>query len=556
LTDKKILNFDVESAEIIEDNPDSRFMTAKIQAFSSDKNRHGMYCSEETLQRTASTIYNMPVIYNIVKSLNDFGAHADPDKTLIAGFVVPNSAKFERLPDSRLGFMILTKIWKRYAPKVVEILKRESGQAKVSVEMELIDYAEMDNGLLEMKDFTYLGACLLGQIVKEASQGAHIEVLSFAEENEKYRQDYLLEFSSKYKDIDLTIPENIKKNAEKGLSLYKEMGSGATSVSLATARFIGKNLTISPEKVRHVYKYLNSHKNKPKDKKSPDYISWLMHGGDTAYDWAKDLVEKLEEVDNKRTSYFNESENMGEFSPKEELSVKNEKELEKKEEEMASEEPKEEPKEEEKKEEEMSSEEPKEEEKKEEKMSDEEEPKDEEKEETDEEEEKEEEKTEKMSLDSNLDMAALLAMLSDETEDYAKLVASHQSGTMDYSVLCSAMFTKMCKMAEEMKANTDAYMSENQALKEFKTSVEAERFAFEIESTLSEVGGIMPKEEVINAREDSKNFSVETVDAWKNKTKALAFTFAKTGKTEDKPKKVGLPFVKTDTMHSSSPWKR
>jgi hypothetical protein len=552
LIEKKFLNFDVESAEIVEDNPDSRFMTAKIQAFSSDKNRHGMYCSEETLQKTAHTIYNMPVIYNIVKGSNDFGTHAEPDKTLIAGFVVPNSAKFERLADSRLGFMILTKIWKRYAPKVVEILQRESGQAKVSVEMELIDYAEMDDGLLEMKDFSYLGACLLGQTVKEASQGAHIEVLSFAEENEKFRQDYLKEFSSKYDGIDFNIPINIKKNAEKGLKLNKEHNLGATSVSLATARFIGKNETISPEKVRHIYKYINAHKNKPKDKKTPDgaYMSWLMHGGDDAYEWAKNLVEKLDEADNKKTSYFGELEdslieekyvkNVGENSPKEEF-VKDEKDV-KQEEEMSEDKPEE-------KDEEV---------KEEEKMAAEDEKKEQEEEKSEEEEEKKEEEkeTEEMSLDANLDMAALLAMLSDETEDYAKLVASYASGSVDYKVLCSAMFAKMCKMAEEMKSKTDAYMSENQSLREFKTSVESERFAFEVETTLNEVGDIMPKDNVAEAREDAKNFSIETIDAWKNKTKALAFSFAKEKKTEDKPKRVGLPFVKSDSAVSSSPWKR
>jgi predicted DNA binding CopG/RHH family protein len=156
----------------------------------------------------------------------------------------------------------------------------------------------------------------------------------------------------------------------------------------------------------------------------------------------------------------------------------------------------------------------------------------------------------------NLDMAALLAMLSDETEDYAKLVASHESGTMDYSVLCSAMFTKMCKMADQMKANTDAYMSENQTLKEFKADIESKQFAFEVESTLADVSKTMPKDEIEKAKEDSVNFNINTIDAWKNKTKAIAFSFVGDKKVEDKPKRIGLPFIKSDTAVSSSPWKR
>ena len=50
----RIVNFDIDSAEIINDDPTSQFCIAKIQAFASDKNRHDLFCSEETLKRTSN----------------------------------------------------------------------------------------------------------------------------------------------------------------------------------------------------------------------------------------------------------------------------------------------------------------------------------------------------------------------------------------------------------------------------------------------------------------------------------------------------------------------
>lgn len=612
----EIIQFDIEDVDIVEESDSSQFATLKIDAFASGGNRHGLIISEDTLKKTSRSILEKPIVWLFDKVRQDATSHSDLE--IPCGFVPQTSPiEYRTLPDGRIMMTVWGKVWKRYSGKIVDIFKRDGKKKSVSVEMEVLDHVYNEKtGLSEILDFAYLCITILGEGVRPAIPLAHAEMVAFASKEKEEYEKAILEFSSKYDSVDFTIPEIIKKNAEKGLELNKKYNLGATSVSLATARFIGKNEFISPEKVRHIYKYVNSHMNKPRNKKTPDgaYASWLLHGGEEAYEWSKILVEKLEEIDNKKTSYFGEivtfpydslkdinpslkgidppinlsqaneiarqadaigadkggwgiaissfkkshkvedghwvkKENMGDASPKEELSVDDEKDVKEKED-MATEEPKDENKEEEKEKgeskEKMSAEESKDGEK--------EEQENEKSEERDEEEE--EPKTEKMSLDSNLDIAALLAMLSDETEDYQKLVASHESGTMDYSVLCSAMYNKMCKMAEEMKSKTDAYMSENQALKEFKADIESKQFAFEVETVLSEVSKTMPKDEIEKAREDSVNFSIESIDAWKNKTKAIAFGFIENKKVEGGSKKIGLPFMKSDAKVSNSPWKR
>jgi hypothetical protein len=588
----KIINFDAESSEIVNENPDSRFLTAKIQVFASSKNRHDMVCSEEVLQKTAPTIYDVPIVYNIEKYLDDFGSHTDPDKSLITGFIAPNSAKFERLPDGRLALMVFARISKRYSPKVVEILKRDNGNKKISVEMELIDSAIRDDGLTEMLDFTYLGACLLGESITEACEKSHLEVLSFAEENKKVIQEYNLEFSNKYYDVDFTIPQSVRKTAQKSLDEHKKNGGNATSVSLAMARFLAKNEKITPEKVRAMARFFNS-------KVERDTLTLGFFGGSTGSKWAKEIFAKLEEADNKQLSYFGEDgetitfpydslkdapENMkkldgvpltleqvnqivkvadaigvdkeknGYAIAKDQFKkthrvenghwVKKEKSMSDEEFTMKTELESNKPGKEDMS---MNDEEKKLEEEKDmavEKEEPEEEAKKEKEEVPEEKKEEEDEKKENMSLDANLDVAAMLAILEDETETYKKLVDEHKMGSVNYSSLCSAMYAKMMAVSKKAQEDKDAYMAENDELKKFKADVLGQRFAFEVESTLSEASeDNIPKDKIDEYRERSKNFSLENINVWANEVIADAHRYSKGKKPSDGINRMALSWV-------------
>lgn len=653
MEDKKYIFFDIESAELVDENPDSRFMTVKVQAFSSGRNLHNMICSEDTLKKTASTIYDAPIIYNIVKSKNDFGTHTSAEDSLICGFCVPNTAEFVELEDGRVGLFVQARISKRYAPDVVDILKRRDGNSKVSVEMELVASHILDDGYEEMDDFIYFAVCLLGVQYQEASPLAHLKVLSFAEENAVYQKEYLMEFSNKYADIDFTIPKEVKASAKKSLDNYKEKGIGATSMSLAVGRFLVNNDSATPEKIRAISKFFNR-------KVQYDEITIGFFGGKKGAIWSKEIMDKINEIDEKRLSYFEEDEiitfpyksidkapenmkkldgvalTLGQINEianvadaigvnkekngyaiaksqfkkghhvekghwvknksekKEEYSVRILKtkeiadaeikfslnssqiteilnnslsgfkygkdnewnkywvysfdseyayfhdsednksfrakysivelkaavDIEGKEEviqgsplpveekeylpEFAEEESEDKPKDEPEKDEPEG-----------------------------EPEEGDNPKEKDMSLDSNLDMAALLAMLAEETDDYKALVAKHESGEeMDYAVLCSKMYCKMQTMAEDAKKDKDTYMAENMALKEYKDKIEKQQFDYATEKTLQEVSDIFSKDEIEDFRKEVESFSLDTLPAWQNSIRSLAFSHIK-----DNPKK-------------------
>jgi hypothetical protein len=598
-----IINFEIESAEVLEENnPDSRFMTAKIRAFCSDKNRNKFYCSEETLERTASTIYGCPIVYNIT-GWGTFGTHADPEDSLIAGYVLPDSSTFERLPDGRLGLNVLAKIFKIYAPKVVSILKKEQGKTAVSVEMNLLDYEKMNDGFTDMKDFMYHAVALLGNFVRPGIESAELEVLSFAEQNKQVKEAYNEEFGA-YDEIDFSIPESVKKNAKKGLELKQKYNLSPTSVSMAIGRHLSNAEKSNPEKVRHIGKAFSGSKFSKVNKEESDvnYVTYMLHGGKPASMWAVELTKKLEEKDKTRMSFFDGEvvtfpyKSLKDANPairginppvsleqanqiakqadavgtddkvngwavaissfkkthkveddkwvKKEFS---EKEVENMEEKKVEEENMAEESQEEKKEEQESPSES-------EKFESETEKKDEEKEEAEEEKEEQEEESEEedeeeeFSLEAYLDAPAMLAMLESETEDYAKVKAEMDMGKdMNLGLVMGAMYAKMCKMAEEAKD-----------LKKFKEDVEKQQFDFEVGKTMKEIEAAadMPKAEFEAIREQAKEFSLATVDAWKNYAKAKALDFAVKGKTVDTVVKYGLLNQETSKKSAPSLWDR
>jgi hypothetical protein len=530
------LNFEIEQSDIIDENPDSQFATAKVKAFSSGESRNDTYCSEESLMATAHTIENKPILYNVSNIFGDFSSHNPPESTLIAGFVEPGSISFERDDSNRLSLNVLVKLWKRYSPKAMEIFQRDGGKKKVSVEVDLIKSENRPDGLRDMIDFVYSGICILGDLISEGSPGANLEMMSFAEENKKYKEAVALEFGS-YEGIDLTIPDSVKKNVAKGLELYKQYNKGATSVSLASARHIVKNDKITPEKLRHIAKTHKSNKfqNKIKSPPNESYIGFLLYGGQDGMSWANEINDKLDEQDKQQLSYFSLEDNL-------EKEKTNMEDIEKKEE-MAVEPPKEEmaapPVEEEKKEE--MAEEPK----KEEMATESETEKKEEEPPTEENREEEVEKKE-MSNDQNLDVAAFLAMLENETDAYANLVKEeYAKEEKDFAKMFEAMCGKYCKMAEEKKD-----------LLAYKEGIEKKQFEFEVQSTMKYIDekSTMPQDKKDYLVEESKKFSLENIDGWKNLAKAEALDFAKKEDGEPEELRFDNPWIALHSNEKKSVW--
>jgi hypothetical protein len=679
------LNFTIDDARLVKEDPDSSFSLIELDFFASGDNHHKLYVDESTLLRTANTIKNCPVVWKYDSIHEDAGSH-DPEEVPCG--VVPESSeiKSRKLEDGRTMLSTVSLVWKKYSGKILDFFKRD-GDKPISVELTVLDRGENENGKDELFDYKFEAVTVLGKFISPAIPLARATVLQFAKE---YQEDYMREFSNKYSDIDFTIPKEIKNIAKKSLDSYKEKGINATSVSLAMGRFLLNNEKSNPEKIRAMSKFFNR-------KVSYDEITLGFFGGKKGAIWSKGIMDKINEIDEKRLSYFDNGEvltfpyskledvpeNMKKLDGvaltldqinqiskvadaigvdkkkngyaiaksqfkashmikdghwvkkevKEEMSVRvnitsankdaevkfsltssqiteilnnalsevkygedqwrrywaynfdaeyvyfhdNEAskdfrakysivdlkamvDIEGKEEVVegcpvpveekeyvpefaeedfeakpADDKPEDAP-EDKPKEKDMAVDPPKDGEDK---------PEDKPEDDT---EDKDEPEKKNMSLDSNLDLAALMAMLADETEDYKALVAKHEAGEeMDYAMLCSKMYSKMKAMQAESdaaKEDKDVYMAKNAELQEYKDKIEKQQFDYAVEKTIQEVSDVFTKEEIENAREEVKAFSIENLPAWQSSIKSAAYE-----RIKDAPKKKES-FTRMATVHS------
>ena len=98
-----------------------------------------------------------------------------------------------------------------------------------------------------------------------------------------------------------TIPKGAQAEAKRALEWRKEHKRGGTPVGLNTARTLARGGQIGIEKIRHIAKYFPRHEV---DKKAKGYspgedgfpsngrIAWALWGGDTAWRWARAIVER------------------------------------------------------------------------------------------------------------------------------------------------------------------------------------------------------------------------------------------------------------------------
>jgi hypothetical protein len=548
---EKRITFAVDNAELIGESKDSKFSIISLDFFASGPNHHDTYVSEDTLFKTAETIKNCPVVWKYDPMFDDIGSH-DPKETP-CGFI-PESSEItsRKLEDGRTMLSVISYVWRKYSGRFLEFFKRD-GDKPVSVEMRVYETQGRKDGLEELLNYEFECVTVLGSLVTPAISLAKATVLQFAKE---YEEDYEKEFSNKYSELDLSIPESIKQNANKALSLYEDCGNGVNSVVLAASRFISKNSVATPEKIRQIHKLLNNYSKKDLSEKTPpssEYISYLALGGSEGHKWSSDLVEQIDEIDARKLSYFNASQDDNE---KKEVETFMEDEKDKQEE----------VKEEENKEE-MAVDESKKENEKDEKT-----------EEMAAENNKEEKKEEDKEEEKSFDFAELLNAFKEETEEFQAFAAeiAKPETERNYSKAIAYMYSKMSAMKEncaKMSADKEdvekkfaqaeeenkTYMAENESLKKFKADIEGQRFQFSIEATieaaLKKVPN-MPKEEIDALREESKKYSMDNVDVWKNLVNAKFFTFAdgKEVKEDDGIMRFALPWNNAQRENKSPLW--
>ena len=120
-----------------------------------------------------------------------------------------------------------------------------------------------------------------------------------------------------YSDLNFSIPEGVKKQAEIGLKWSSEFNRGGTAVGKNTARYLTSNSTAAARKVRHIAKYFPRHEvdlrtpanSRPGADGYPGsgLIAWKLWGGDAGRTWATKLVDAMNRRDESKSFEVEES---------------------------------------------------------------------------------------------------------------------------------------------------------------------------------------------------------------------------------------------------------
>lgn len=248
----KIFSFETEqnSVDLLYDDDD--IMITSIDLFHVDEegecNRNSCNISRSSAEKSLKTIFNKPIICRFNSTCKDFVTdvteHARNDKELfltqVAGHI-PSDARvsFVKRDNNKTYCNVESIIQKRYMPELVEIIKRNDGSLKVSIEIKARGKTD-DDGIFVIDSFVLQGVCLLGTNVLEGIEGSHMEVLKFSKKEIDTMNEKYLKFT-KSKEIEKNIFEKIKD---------KKMQEKIISNSLSTEDMFRKL-----NKIIETYKY-------------------------------------------------------------------------------------------------------------------------------------------------------------------------------------------------------------------------------------------------------------------------------------------------------------
>lgn len=542
------MKFAVEDIHLLDNEQidKSQFSLLRVDAFATGKSLHDTFVTEETLREKAKTILQKPFVFEMDSRFDDLGTHSDKE---VAGGFVPHNSRldFKKLDDGRVMLSCDVLIWKRYSNNLIEYFQRDGGKKGVSVEIEVFETREdKESGLLELCNFAFQAITGLGDLISPAIPNAQA-VMAFSKE---YEEAYELEFG-RYDDLSFKIPSSVKNAAKQGLELRSKLGRGGTSVGLATARYLVKNDVATPEKVRHIAKYFPRHVAIANldDKESNGWIAYQLWGGDAGRRWSTALVKKMNELDDKKMSYFSQENNIDENenfqnSDEEKIVVDNYLGIDSQNEENT----------------ETGGQENN--------MA--------EKDEKDKEvvEEKEFNYAE---LFADEKFAEMFAEVEEDEEDeereetekesYAKAKEEFASGKNPAAVM-SAMYSAMKRMSKRFAAmkekmakkdeDNKVYLAENEDLKKRFAEQEEKEKEMAVSDFMKDMSAKveMSEEQANEMKEKAKEYSYAQLDAWKNEVKAFAFDFKpKTQKEEDKSiVTYALPFNNFETLQTKNVW--
>jgi hypothetical protein len=199
-------------------NYDDRFITVKIWLMHLGQNHNGSYFSKEAVQAAIPSLANTPILGYVVERDGELD-FSDHRMVLVknakgkyelkyigqAFGVIPetNNAKFEtKVGNDGIEREYLTVeglIWNKWdVPEEILLRDMEKGQS-MELDEKYQGYYDKNDKLFHFTEFKFFGACILGDMVKPAMEGADVEVqFSIANDFDKEIQEQMEQFKTLY----------------------------------------------------------------------------------------------------------------------------------------------------------------------------------------------------------------------------------------------------------------------------------------------------------------------------------------------------------------------
>lgn len=193
-------------------------------------NRNNSYISEANMKKAIPSIYNIPILANIIdldSGEKDFHSHdfTINEKTGEVHYierpvgVIPESGNAHLEYDEEMDktyVVVNGLIYEDYGNEAADII-RKKGTNKVSVELEIYDLSfNAKDKYLEINEFAFRGITLLGKSpdgkeIQEGMQGSKLSLTDFSESNNS-----LVHYSKRLDELDEKINILIDKYAKEG----------------------------------------------------------------------------------------------------------------------------------------------------------------------------------------------------------------------------------------------------------------------------------------------------------------------------------------------------
>lgn len=549
---EKIIQFNIDEDNIkIKEISDEQLAIAEIWVCHDGNNKHNMPISLDTIKKATPTLLNKFLVASY--KYGDFGGHDGKEMRILGFFPKENNIRYLEKDDKTylVADVILSKV---YAEQEYMAFVNNNHRS-VSMEITALDVEENEYGENEIKSFIFNGVTVLGTNVQPACEGSQVQVFKFSEDSIDEMETMYKRFSKKpsygYSDkIDNKSNYSVKQDeygSKKSLKIDKSIDSMSESawgdvdkISLRDKILKAKNYKSIVDDVYMIVEsgWEDSPSSKlgyPVMEIKGDTLVYNRYGLASALGYAKadgnsKVVSKIEKI----RKHLKLDEEDGEAS----------------------------------------------------KMSD--------------VENKEKDESVEMSSDANVEATAQMELNEKEADDFKELTdedksdkdfadekedkeedseskeefseesekeeaeeteEKEESESEDVDMACGTKMTyeELEKEFAKVKDESIAYMSELEELRKFKAGIEDSQKSMAVEEFLTTVMSYVPKDEIENFKEMSKEFSLEAIDAWKNSCKAIAFSYAEKMIAKDEKSstvKIGLPFATDEKKKSGSVWDR